>query len=183
VLALGVSAYSQPDRALQFAGLDARRLAGFLHESRVRAPAPGLTIVLENNAVSEAAIDDAFVAIREQVKDHPEDTVVIFMAGHADMINGRFVLLLPSFRFAPGVARGPVDPDSVLPYVALYRNIARLGALQRLVLIDACQAEAIVDDPGVRQILSLVDGSAQRARTAYLLAARHGEPAGESGAL
>ncbi len=183
VLALGVSDYSPPDRALRFADQDARRLAEFLHKSGVRVPAPGLTIVLKNNEVSEAAIDDAFIAIREQVKEHPEDTVVIFMAGHADMLNGRFVLLLPSFRFKQGAARGPVDPDTVLPYVVLYRNIARLGALQRLVLIDACQAEAIVDDPGVRQIQSLVDGSAQRARTAYLLAARRGEAAGESGAL
>jgi hypothetical protein len=51
------------------------------------------------------------------------------------------------------------------------------------VLIDACQAESIADDPGVRQIERLIDGTAQRARTAYLLAARRGEPAGESAAL
>ena len=67
--------------------------------------------------------------------------------------------------------------------MVLYRNIARLGALERLVLIDACQAEAIADDSGVRQIQSLVDSGAHRARTAYLLAARRGEAAGESGVL
>jgi len=183
VLALGVSEYSPGDRALRFADQDALRLADFLKKSGVRAAAPGLSIVLKNKQVSEAAIDEAFVAIREQVKERPEDTVVIFMAGHADMLNGRFVLLLPTFRFRQGAARGPVDPDTVLPYVALYRNIARLGALRRLVVIDACQAEAVADDPGVRQIQSLVDDRAQRARTAYLLAARRGEAAGEAGVL
>ena len=41
------------------------------------------------------------------------------------------------------------------------------------------QAEAINDDPGVRMIQERIDGGSQRARTAYLLAARRGEPAGE----
>jgi WD40 repeat protein/uncharacterized caspase-like protein len=183
VLALGVSEYAPEEWALRFADQDALGLADFLTKRSARAAAPGLTIVLKNREVTGPAIDEAFIALREQVREHPEDTVVIFMAGHADMINGRFVLLLPTFRFRPGPARGPVDPDTVLPYVDLYRNIARLGALRRLVVIDACRADAVADDPGVRQIQALVDDRAQRARTAYLLADRRGEPAGEAGAL
>ncbi len=138
--------------------------------------------------MTEAKVDDAFIRLRDRVKGRPEDTIVVFLAGHADVLNGRFYLLLPTFPFravdagksAQRLAR--IDPGSVLPYAALYRNIARLGALQRLVVIDACQAEAIGDDPGVRQIQEMIDDGAHRARTAYLLAARRGEPAAETSA-
>jgi WD40 repeat protein len=190
VLALGVSEYRPRDRALKFADRDARELAEYLYGNGLRAGAPGLKIVLTDRQVDEERITEAFVTIREQVKDRPEDTVVVFLAGHADVLNGRFVMLLSSFPFrdpAPGVrglaGGGPVDPDTMLPYVALYRNISRLGALQRLVVIDACQAEAIGDDPGVRKIQETIDGGSQKARTAYLLAARRGEPANEAAAL
>ena len=50
-------------------------------------------------------------------------------------------------------------------------------------MVDACQAEAINDDPGVRRIQELIDSGSQRARTAYLMAARRGEPANEASAL
>ena len=195
VLALGVSTYDSGSHSLQFADRDAIKLAQFLHRNVRRADesVPGLELVLTNREVSEANVEKAFVTIRDRVRGRPDDTVVVFLAGHADALNDRFYLLLPSFPFPDIAANLPraqraamlakVDPQAVLPYVALYRNISRLGALQRLVVIDACQAEAIADDPGVRQIQELIDRDAHRARTAYLLGARRGEPAGEASAL
>jgi hypothetical protein len=190
VLALGVSDYSPKERALQFADRDANTLAEFLESDGVNPDNAGLKIVLTNRRVSEARVEEAFVSLRERVKDRPQDTVVIFLAGHADLLNGRFALLLSSFPFAvpaPGrpqpAPRGPFGPDTILPYVSLYRNICRLGALQRLVVVDACQAAAIADDPGVRKIQEMIDGGSQRARTAYLVAARRGEPAFEAAAI
>jgi hypothetical protein len=50
-------------------------------------------------------------------------------------------------------------------------------------VVDACRAEAIGGDPGVRRIEQLLDAGARRAKTAYLLASRPGEPAGEDPAL
>src|SRR5262249_17868883 len=120
----------------------------------------------------------------------------------------RFSLLLPSFPFpgdapllalnrgvgiasagvgaAPGTAQppGPENdrlPRGVdLPFYVIYRNLGHLDALQRLLIIDACQAEAIFDDPGVRQIQQVLEKDMHRTRTSYLLAARRGEPANES---
>jgi hypothetical protein len=185
-----VSEYWPREHALQFADRDAGKLAEFLHGNGLRAGVPGLKIVLTDKAVTTEKVNEAFATIRALVKDRPEDTVVVFLAGHADLLHGRFVLLLSSFPFRARPAdervlgsRGSIDPDTILPYVALYRNIARLGALQRMVVIDACQAEAIGDDPGVRKIQETVDVGSQKARTAYLLAARRGEPATESAAL
>jgi hypothetical protein len=191
VLALGVSRYEKPtERSLQFADRDAHELSNFLHRTSQRAgSSPGLRIVLTNNEVTEERVEGAFRQIRDRVRGRPEDTVVVFLAGHADTLGGHFYLLLPPFPFGSGEGPGrrpsltEIAADAALPYVALYRNIARLSALQRLVVIDACQAEAIADDPGVRQIQELIDNGAQRAKTAYLLAARRGEPASETAEL
>jgi WD40 repeat protein len=191
VLALGVSRYKQANRSLQFADTDARELADFLHSKGLGGlGTPGLRIVLTDNQVKEDSVTEKFAELRARVKGRPEDTVVIFMAGHADLLDKRFYLLLPPFPFGDGPSRtSTMIPASVasgeaaLDYATVYRNLSRLNSLQRLVMIDACQAEAIGDDPGVRQIQESIDGGAQRAKTAYLLAARRGEPANEQAAL
>ena len=58
--------------------------------------------------------------IRDRVKDRPEDTVVVFLAGHADALNGRFYLLLPWFPFPPATGRtggrnGPPPRSTSMP--------------------------------------------------------------------
>ena len=53
----------------------------------------------------------------------------------------------------------------------------RLDALNRLVIVDACQAEAILADPQVEAIRKWMEISSRKARTSYLMATRRGEPA------
>ena len=194
-LALGISKYDR--NSLQFADRDATDLAEFLANHGVgEGKRSGLKLVLRNDQVTPRAVEDALQAMRRQAR--PEDTVVVFLAGHTDVRRDRFLLLLEKFPFAsdavrPG-ERGPIeprdalapsrdDPSTILPYDVIYRTLARMDALNRLVVIDACQAEAVFDDPGVRRIQDKVDDGAHRARTSYLLAARRGEAANESVAL
>lgn len=201
VLALGVKNYER--NALRFADIDARRIADHIYRNGVGdAESPGEKIVLTDAAVTERKVEDAFTRIRRAVKGRPEDTVVIFLAGHTDVLKGkngreRFSLLLQKFPFpadAPllaanrGVGLGdtpnlPVGVD--LPFYAIYRNLSSLDALQRLVIIDACQAEAIFDDPGVHQVeqFKLNEKESRDTRTSYILAARRGELANESDVL
>ena len=147
ILALGVSKYrpTRP-RSLQFADRDARATRRLPPRSSGRAiwGVPGLRIVLTNREVTEAKVNEAFVRIRDRVKGRPEDTVVVFLAGHADALAAASTCSSPNFPFPdldartghPERIRSPseIDQDTVLPYVALYRNIARLNALQRLVV-------------------------------------------------
>jgi uncharacterized caspase-like protein len=190
VLALGVSQYQQKDRSLRFADRDAQTIADFLHGHGQRdGDVPGERIVLTDDQVTPDRVDEAFAKLYRLVERRPEDTVVVFLAGHTDVLAQRFLLLLPGFpfdRFAgpDGVARRRnARSEAVLPYSTIDRNLARLGALKRLVIIDACRAEAIHDDPAVRRIQERVEKETHRARTAYLLAARRGEPANEASAL
>ncbi len=147
-------------------------------------------------------VREAFATLRKEVKGHPEDTVVVFLAGHTDVLatpdgQSRYSLLLAKFPFpetdpAQALLRGPDlagmirPPESAyLPYSTIYRDLTSLDALQRLVIVNACQAEAIIDDPGVRLVeqLKVMDRETRQSRTSYFLASRRGEPAEEAPAL
>ena len=102
---------------------------------------------------------------------------MLFLAGHTDVSGRVFSLLLPTFQ--PGKDRA----GERLSLAGLYRNLTRLSALNRAVIVDACRTEAIAKDPLIRRVRSLFDEHAHRARTTYILAARQGGQAGEVPAL
>ncbi len=188
-LALGISEYVKIP--LKFADRDAEDFGAFL-ETHGADAGDGLHFVLKDAGVRPKEVERALAAIRDACR--PEDTVIFFVAGHTDVRRDRFRLLLADYPFPPKaiepgqrgpitVEAGPDDSAFILPYTTIYRSLARMAAKNRLVVIDACQAGAIFDDPGVIRIREKVDAGAHQARTAYLLAARKGEAAGEADVL
>jgi hypothetical protein len=197
ILALGVGGYEQ--RRLHYPGHDAERISAVLHARGVDAAGQrGIRIVLPEAELNVDTVEAAFERIARRVLDRPQDTVVVFLAGHTGVFNPqRFCLLLPSFPFRPqapipqgepvlvAARDAPVDAELgaridsrfVLPYSAIALNLMKLKALNRLVIVDACQAEAILEDDQVRSIQKWMEVSSRRARTSYLMAARRGEPA------
>ena len=138
VLALGISTYQR--RALRYAHSDAEEIANFLHQRGIVANGePGLRLVLTNHEVTENNVQQALLTLRDRVKGHPEDTVVIFLAGHTGIHDDRFSLLLPTFPFpkndpaivaARAAEVGPKAEESmVLPYVDL---VQQPGPVRRL---------------------------------------------------
>lgn len=198
VLALGVDRYE--NRPLQFSAADAQALATFLHGHPADDPATGegLVRILTDDEVSVDSVRRKLSEIRAEAR--AEDTVVIFLAGHTGVRRDpvgrdRFCLLLPTFplpkrepderlarRDAPRDQR-PDDPKTVLPYSTIYQYLVRFDALQRVVIIDACQAASALDDPAVRRIqenvAEKVDDAAHRVRTTYLLGSRRDDAAFE----
>jgi len=195
VIALGVGQYEK--RMLQYAQSDAERLSEVLHDRGLdTAGNPGIRRLLPDAQVTRKNVEQAFDDVADAVKDRPQDTVVIFIAGHTGVFEGQnFCLLLPKFEFpddAPIVvaARGAapnqgekVDPKVVLPYSVVALNLMRVKALNRLVIVDACQAEAIFDDPQVRSLQKWMEVSSRRIRTSYVMAARRGEESLEADPL
>jgi uncharacterized caspase-like protein len=191
VVALGVGDYRA--RRLGYAVRDAEQLSEVLHNRGLDgAGQEGIRRVLPDSEVSEERVGQAFEDVARQVEDRPQDTVVVFLAGHTGVFDDRqFCLLLPSFPFAAGqpeqalardalptqVAGQPIRQDQVLPYSVIAANLMRLHAVNRLVIVDACQAEAILEDPRVTDIQKWMEIGSRRARTSYLMAARRGEPA------
>ncbi|WP_165244001.1 WD40 repeat domain-containing protein [Paludisphaera soli] len=204
VLALGISKYGR--QALRYADVDARSIAEFLRRNGRADPETEVVepIVLLNEDVTRQSLDAAFETLRRRVLGRPEDRIVVFLAGHTDVRQGFFCLLLPSAEMPAGpelvALRGP-DPKAaappsagaaapildrtLLPYGLIHQNLAAAQALQRLVIVDACQAEALFDDPVVRSkqrraVRVLAEEDAYRSRTSYILASRRGERAGEA---
>ena len=84
-------------------------------------------------------------------------------------------------RVESGTAAGPrLIQRYVLPYASIASKLARLRALRRLVVVDACQAGAILEDKRVHAIQKWMDVSSRRVCTSYLMAARRGEDAFEA---
>ena len=196
VIAIGVGSYQL--RKLEFAIRDAQQLSEVLYDRGADAKGQrGTSIVLADNRVTEESIEKSFDEIARRVEDRPQDTVVVFLAGHTGVFASPegFSLLLPTFPFPETdplrvATRGvddaigsKVDPRFVLAYSSIASKLARLRALQRLVIVDACQAEAILEDKRVRAIQKWIEVSSRRVRTSYLMAARRGEAALEAGPL
>jgi WD40 repeat protein len=193
VVALGVGNYQR--RRLKYAQRDADRLSEVLYRRGVdSAGGQGMRIYLPDSQVTQERVEQAFDQIAERVEERPQDTVVVFLAGHTGVFDQqRFCLLLSRFPFRAEepeqvtareavprqTAKTPIDPDQVLPYSVVAVNLMRLKALNRLVIVDACQAEAIRDDPQVSEIQKWMEIGSRRAKTSYLMAARRGEPAVE----
>ncbi|CAN5904544.1 hypothetical protein BH23PLA1_BH23PLA1_00150 [soil metagenome] len=223
VLALGVSDYAVPSRALPYARDDARQLSDTLgrlgrqndprtEEERLRdrdtSGREAQIHMLTDRDVTSDKVANAFQEIRKAIQGHPEDTVVVLLAGHADALLGStapgredpsasYFLILPEFPFPVGPGpidpalaqnllqeqRGRKNPETLLSFSEIYRHFLHLGARNRLVIVDACGAEAIRQDDRVLRLQELIDQGAYRSRTDYILAARRGEPAGEVTAL
>jgi hypothetical protein len=193
VLAMGVSEYRRG--GLRYADADARRFAGFL-TSNTLGPAGPKAHLLENAQVTPREVEKRFEAIRQQVRQRPEDTVVVFLAGHGDVRDDQFCLMLSGAEM-PGPTdrllvstRGAKDggevkagPNDVLRYATIHRELRNLNALNRLVVVDACEAGAILDETGVETMRRKVEEDSHVSRTTYLFAARRGELAGETSAL
>ena len=193
IVALGVGDYSSEPHRLKYAELDAERISKVLHNRGIDATGrAGMRLVLTNDGANTENVTKVFSQLRKRVEDRPQDTVVVFLAGHTGVFDPmKFCLLLPPFPFPPANPQNPaaaktaaqpapeprIVPTLVMPYSVVAANLMRLSALNRLVIVDACQAEAIFEDPQVNAVQRWMEVGSRRARTSYLMAARRGEPA------
>ena len=191
VVSLGVGKYNRA--RLNFPALDAEQLSELLHQRGLDPQGKGgLRIFRTDDQVNLDSVNQAFRQLEEEVRNRPQDTVVVFLAGHTGVFDkGSFRLLLPSFPLskeapslvaqrgeAPELAPGSeLRPGDTLAFSVIALNLMRLRALNRLVIVDACQAEAILSDPKVASIRKWAEIESRTARTSYLMAARRGEAA------
>ena len=121
--------------------LDAGAVVDYLRGHGLDPEVPGgRFLALKDGEVTRKRVLAELAAIREEAR--PEDTVVLFLAGHADVLpdarrEDAFCLLLSGFAFP--AAPPPIDGPEILPYAAMYRLLARMEAQRRLVVIDACR--------------------------------------------
>src|SRR5207302_9295157 len=86
VLALGVGAADR--RRLKYARYDAERLSEVLHRRGFDAAGRrGVRLMLPDAEVSRENVEKAFDELARRVEDRPQDTVVVFLAGHTGVFD------------------------------------------------------------------------------------------------
>ena len=150
VLAAGVNEYSNPQFNLRYAVADAEDFASALQGvTRQRAPDARVELtVLRNGEATKAALLKAIAALAAKVQ--PEDTVMIFFAGHGLAEDKRFYLVPHDMGYTGG--RDQLDAVALRTVLAhgisdreLEVAVAGIDAAHLLLVIDACQSGQALD--------------------------------------
>ena len=139
ILAVGVETYQDPKLRLQHSAADAERLAAEIaHRAepifpqRVAQP-----VVLKNEQATLAGIRSAFDTMSRRFQ--PEDTLVVFLAGHGEAAIGQYTYLPWDFRRgAPGAVGEGLNEARLL-------DMLQRSPAKTLLLLDTCDAGGMVD--------------------------------------
>jgi WD40 repeat protein len=170
VLAVGVDKFG--DNAgglhLDYAAEDAHDVADALFESQKIAPGKASLYAdvkityLPNDKASKTAIEDALDAMAESMAKSgaDQDTAVILVSSHGEMIGGQFYFIPYGF-----VANGTPNAatDSAIPASVFGKKVSALAAHGKvLVLLDACHSGAVgaggwATDPNAKALQDAMD--------------------------
>lgn len=149
---IGINQYASPALELNFAVADARGLSGW---AKQRAkPLFGSVVLHElyDREATRAGIRSLFAAL---AATRPEDTVVVYFAGHGENANGLWYMLPTEFgrdvpfELASGDGRGLTTFRQILDKAIvtdgvsadeLRDHVLGIGAQRVLVLVDSCKS-------------------------------------------
>jgi WD40 repeat protein len=162
ILAVGVENYQDAKLRLAHSGRDAEDLAADIARraqplfKRVATPH-----VLKDRQASLAGIEAAFATLRQEMQ--PQDTLVIFLAGHGETRNDAYTFLPWDFqRGAPGGAGEGLNEKRLF-------DMLRQSPARTLLLLDTCEAGSLVD------MLAAADRINRLQQRAVIGASRRGE--------
>ena len=140
VLAVGINGYRNPALSLNYGVPDAQGIAKFFSaDAAGRAPFSKVEVTSLTN--SEVRRESLLSALAGLEKTAPEDTVVVYLAGHGDTRNDQWYYL-------PYDVTAPEQSEQLrqrgLSNEELHAALQRIPALKVLLLIDACKSGAAV---------------------------------------
>jgi WD40 repeat protein len=143
VLAVGISEHADKSYTLKFAAADARAIEEVF---KVRGPRlyrePVHVKTLLNAAATREAIGKAFEDIA--AKARPEDTFVVYLAGHGVVVGGRYFFIPYEFRAREGVATRKDLEEHALSVEDLEAYEKKVAARKRIVVLDTCHSGAAI---------------------------------------
>jgi WD40 repeat protein len=170
VLAIGVDKFGDKagDLHLDYAAEDAHDVANALLESQRGGPGkPSLyadvkLTYLPNDKASKTAIEDALDAMAESMTKSgaDQDTAVILVSSHGEMIGSQFYLI--PYGFVANGTRNAAT-DSAIPASLFAEKVSALAAHGKvLVLLDACHSGAVgaqgwATDPNAKVLQDVMD--------------------------
>jgi WD40 repeat protein len=144
IVAAGISKYADDGLSLKFAAADARAVADlFQRRGKGRK---GLyrdvqaQVLLDGDATA-AGVRRAFAQVKEKAR--PQDTLLVFLAGHGTMIGQRYYFIPHEFKRSDAGMEDDVRRQC-LSHDALGDLIEAVPALKRVVIFDTCASGGAV---------------------------------------
>jgi uncharacterized caspase-like protein len=134
-VAIGINKYQQEVMNLKFAAPDARAMADlFRDRGRPLYGTVSITEIIDSQA-TKANIERSLQEIAGSAE--PEDTLIVFIAGHGTMVGQRYYFV--PYDFEPKAASLDNDVrDQGLAADVLADAVASVPALRRLLVLDTC---------------------------------------------
>ena len=135
IIAVGVDDYPALGQNLEYAGLDAKALAKKIAETGGPLHQRVETLVLTNGGETEPSAINVLKAFKLLQQAQPNDTVVLFLAGHG-VNDGADYLFLPSDAKLNGEKW---RPETVIKWQTLQR-LLEITKGRRIMLVDTCHS-------------------------------------------
>jgi WD40 repeat protein/uncharacterized caspase-like protein len=170
VLAFGVSSYDDPALKLDWASKDARDLGAVLGRFAGKGFEKVSAKVLTDAEVTPAALRSAKALLAEA---RPEDTLVVFIAGHG--VHDRDAAA--TYYYLPAGAKVDDLPGSAITFETVEELLQGVGPRQKLLLMDTCESGE-VDQGAAPTLLPEAKGRGLAARALKRIGGAQAAPAG-----
>ncbi len=141
LLAVGVNRYARETMNLKFAADDARALAALFDRRGPWLYEQVHSVTLLDEQATRPAIRAALAQMAGQAR--PQDTLVVFLAGHGTMVGQRYYFITCEFQQGTGSLEDDLRQQG-LPADELAEQLAAVPALKRMLILDTCQSGGAV---------------------------------------
>jgi WD40 repeat protein len=149
VVAVGVNRYAQEALNLKFAAADARALVAVFRArgQRLYRQVEADPYTLVDERATKANIRAALAAIAKKAR--PQDTVVVFLAGHGTALGQRYYFIPHEFRGRAGVSsEEDVRRQGLSDDELVHDWLCAVPAQKRVLIFDTCHSGAAVGKRG-----------------------------------
>ena len=171
IVAIGINRYRDSRYALDYGVPDALAILSRLDQSSGGAFNRAIALQLTDEAATRAKIIETFASLQ---RFSPEDVLVVYLAGHGEIIGNEWYLLPQDVVFSrEGIAQSGISATM------LRDMLARVGPQRILVLIDSCKAGGSVDSLATSMDRRVLRSIGRDTGVAILAAARRDQNATE----
>jgi hypothetical protein len=142
LVAVGISQYTEGSFQLKFARTDAE---AFIDLFRRRGPALYAEVQVTPLLDADATRANIHKAVQEAAgKARPQDTLLLFVAGHGALAGQRYYVIPHEFRTRPGKTLDQDISEQGVPAEVLAEFLSSGAALKRLLILDTCASGGVV---------------------------------------
>ena len=141
VVAVGINRYAQETMNLKFAVSDAKAVAGLFRKRGAALYAKVNVTELTDDQATRAGIQKALQTVA--AKAQPQDTLLVFFAGHGTMVQQRYYFVPHEFKTKANSLEADIRKQA-LPVDELGDWLAAVPSLKRMLIFDTCQSGGVL---------------------------------------